>query len=76
MMTNLINMGGYGIFVWSAFIFTFVCCLSLYIKTKKELKNQEKIFLSKFKELPAKKVVIARKRKAAKQILADDLSTS
>ena len=36
MIIDAIYMGGYGIYVWSAFIFAFVCCLYLYLKTKKE----------------------------------------
>ena len=44
-------LGGYGQFVWPAFIFTFLSCFILYLKTKKELKKQEKIFLNDYKEL-------------------------
>ena len=44
-------LGGYGQFVWSAFIFTFVSCVVLYIKTKKELQKQEKIFLKEYGKL-------------------------
>ena len=43
-------LGGYGQFVWPAFMFTFLSCLTLYLKTKKELQKQEKIFLSEFKQ--------------------------
>ena len=72
MMTDFISMGGYGIFVWSAFIFTFTCCLVLFLKTKKELKKQEKMFLDKVKDLPTAKVKIVKKRKAAKHIIASN----
>jgi len=69
MIIDFISMDGYGIFVWSAFVFTFICCLFLYLKTKKELKKQEKMFLCKVRNLPAIKVKIVKKRKATKQIL-------
>ena len=50
MNLEFITLGGYGQFVWPAFIFTFLVCLALYLETKKELKKQEEIFLSEFKE--------------------------
>jgi len=50
MFSEIIILGGYGLFVWPAFIFSFLVCLALYIKTKKKLQKQEKIFLSKFKQ--------------------------
>ena len=51
---NFFILGGYGQFIWPAFIFTFISCLILYLKTKKELKKQEKIFFSAYKELKTK----------------------
>ena len=45
MYIELLTLGGYGQFVWPAFIFTFVCCFSLYLKTKRELTKQERLFL-------------------------------
>ena len=50
MNVELLTFGGYGQFIWPAFIFTFLVCFSLYIKTKQELQKQEKIFLSEFKQ--------------------------
>ena len=44
MILDFFNQGGYGQFIWPAFIFTFVICLILYLKTKKELQKQEKVF--------------------------------
>ena len=43
MITEIFFMDGYGIFVWSAFAFTFLNFLSLYIIIKRQLnKEQEK----------------------------------
>ena len=50
MNLELLILGGYGQFVWPSFIFTFVSCFVLYIKTKKEFKEKEKIFLNEFKQ--------------------------
>ena len=49
-------LGGYGQFVWPAFIFTFVSCFSLYVKTKKEFQKQEQIFLKEFKQMQTEKI--------------------
>ena len=38
MVLELLILGGYGQFVWPSFVFTFVSCLILYVKTKKELR--------------------------------------
>ena len=56
MNLELLILGGYGQFVWPAFIFTFVICFALYLKTKKEFQKQEKIFLIEFKETEAIKI--------------------
>ena len=56
MNLEIFLFNGYGYFVWPAFIFTFLSCLFLYIKTKKELKKQEKIFLRHFKVIETIKV--------------------
>ena len=62
MNAELLILGGYGQFVWSAFIFTFVCCLALYLKTKKELKKQEAIFLIEHKQPKIAKIKVAKQK--------------
>ena len=49
-------LGGYGQFVWPAFIFAFVSCFFLYLKTKKEMQKLEKMFLVEFKQIKAIKI--------------------
>ena len=63
-------LGGYGQFVWSAFIFTFVSCLILYIKTKKELQKQEKMFLKEYEKLQPAEVRATKEKKIAKEVLS------
>ena len=48
MVLELLILGGYGQFVWPSFVFTFASCLILYVKTKKELRKQEKMFLDEY----------------------------
>ena len=62
MILDLLTLGGYGQFVWPAYIFTFVSCFVLYLKTKKEFQKQKKIFLKEFKQLETEKVVATRKQ--------------
>ena len=48
MNLNFFLLDGYGVFVWPAFIFTFLSCSILYLKTYKEFKKQEKLYFAKF----------------------------
>ena len=62
MNLEFLILGGYGQFVWPAFIFTFVSCFSLYVKTKKEFQKQEKIFLKKFKQTQTENIETAKEK--------------
>ena len=64
MNLEILILGGYGQFVWPAFIFTFVSCFSLYVKTKKEFQKQEKILLKVFKPIQTGKIETARRKEA------------
>ena len=64
MNLELLILGGYGQFVWPAFIFTFVSCFSLYVKTKKEFQKQEKIFLKEFKQMQTEKIETVEEKEA------------
>ncbi len=70
MELNFFTLNGYGQFVWPAFIFTFISCLVLYLKTSKELKKQEKIFLSEFKEFKTKKIRTFREKKIITEVFS------
>ena len=70
MVIDLLYLGGYGQFVWPAFIFTFVSCFLLYIKTKTELKRHEKMFLIEFKQMPITKIEVAKQKELSKEILS------
>ena len=64
MSLELLILGGYGQYVWPAFIFTFVSCFTLYAKTKKEYQKQEKIFLKEFKQIQTAKIVTVKEKEA------------
>ena len=70
MYQELFILGGYGHFVWPAFVFTLVTCFLYYIKTKKELQKQEKVFISEFRYLNVKKTNTFKEKKVAKEVLS------
>ncbi len=70
MNMELLVLDGYGTFVWPAFIFTFVSCFLLYLKTKKEFKRQEKIFLIEFRKIPVRKTEFSKEKELSKEVLS------
>ena len=70
MNIEFLVLGGYGIFVWPAFIFTFVSCFLLYSMSKKEFKRQEKMFLIEFKQIPVRKTEVSKKKELSKEVLS------
>ena len=44
-------MNGYGLFVWSSFLITFLTCAIVYYKTHKTLKKYEREFAKEINEL-------------------------
>ena len=63
-------LNGYGYFVWPSFIFTLACCFLYYIKTKKELKKQEKVFLNEFKYSNFTQYKTLKEKKITKEVLS------
>ena len=63
-------LDGYGQFVWPAFIFAFVSCFFLYLKTKKEFKKQEKIYLKEFEQSQTIKIETDKRKETKKQALS------
>ena len=70
MNIEFLVLGDYGYFVWPAFIFAFVSCFMLYLKTKRELKKQEKIYLIKFKQIPVRKTEVSKQKELSKEVLS------
>ena len=65
-------LGGYGQYVWPAFIFTFVCCFSLYLKTKRELTKQERLFLKENRQFTTTKIRATKQKRILKQLSLKD----
>ncbi len=71
MISNLITMNGYGIFVWSSFLITFLVCGLVFYKTRKTLKKYEKEFAKEMEQLSVQqKKTVLRNSKIASKILA------
>ena len=76
MIQNLIFMNGYGVFVWSSFVITFIVCGLFYYKTRKTLKKYEKEFAKEINELSVKqKKVVLENSKIASKILSSNNKT-
>ena len=71
MINNLIFMDGYGTYVWSAFVFTFVCFTSLYVITKKQYLRENKKFIAKFGNLNSERAALAKNQNINKEILSN-----
>ncbi len=71
MIKDLVIMNGYGIFVWSSFLITFLVCGVFYYKTLKTLKKYEKEFAKEIEELSAeRKKIVLENSKIASKILS------
>ena len=71
MINDLILMNGYGLFVWSSFILTFLACGIFYYKTRKTLKKYEMEFAREIKDLSAEQQkIVLEKSKIASKILS------
>ena len=71
MIKNLLLMNGYGVFVWSSFILTFIVCAVVYYRTRKTLKKYEKEFAKEIADLTVeKKKVVLEKSKIASKVFS------
>ena len=69
MITDLILMNCYGIYVWSAFAFTLISFLSLYFIISLQLKKEQKRFEKNFSMLSDEKYNVAINQEIYKEIL-------
>ena len=77
MITEFLQMGGYGFFVWTSFLIVFIFCSLLFYRTRKTLKKYEKEFAKELEKLPAKhKRRITKSSKVIGSILASQKKLS
>ena len=71
-MINLLLMNGYGLFVWSAFAFTLVNFLTLYIIINRQFIKENKKFELKFKHLEKNKYTEAYKQRTNQALVSSN----
>ena len=69
MNLDIFVMNGYGVYVWSAFAFSFLVCFILFVKTKSTLKKLENEFKKEAMSLSDEKVSALKNKKVAQEIL-------
>ena len=70
MINEILLMDGYGVYVWSAFLFTFLSFLILYTVIKIQYTKERNKFISKFGSLDSEKAQLAKIQNINKEILS------
>ena len=70
MISEILNMNGYGLYVWSSFMFTLLSFGTLYFVTKIQLNKELRNFEAKFRNLDIKKAEIAKEQEIYRGILS------
>tara|TARA_B100000674_G_scaffold65906_1_gene45580 strand:- start:882 stop:1109 length:228 start_codon:yes stop_codon:yes gene_type:complete len=71
MINDLLLMNGYAVYVLSAFSFTLLSFLSLYLVTKMQYVRAQKKFAAKFGSLTTEQAKFAKTQRINKEILAN-----
>ena len=70
MINEILYMNGFGIYVWSAFSFTLLSFISLYVITKIQFAKEQRKFVTKFGTLSSEKATSAKLQNINKDILS------
>ena len=71
MINEILLMNGYGLYVWSAFIFTLLSFAFLYLITKVQFIKEQNKFVAKFGSLNVEKANSAKSQRINKEILVN-----
>ena len=74
MINEILLMNGYGIYVWSAFAFTLLSFLTLYVIIKIQYIKEKKKFIAKFGTLNSERAAFAKSQSINKEILSNTSS--
>ena len=69
MINELLLMNGYGLYVWSSFIFTALCFISLYYIIKTHLVKEQNKFKIKYSDLTEEEIEEVKKQETYREIL-------
>ena len=72
MIENLFFMNGYGMYVWSAFSFTLISFLTLFLIIKNQYNKEKNKFLAKFGSLNSERAAYAKSQSINKEILINN----
>jgi len=71
MIAEIINMNGYGIYVWSSFAFTILSFTSLYLAVKNQYVREKNKFIIKFGNLNSERAASAKLQRINREILSN-----
>ena len=71
MINEILFMNGYGLYVWSSFVFTFLRFVSLYIVIKTQYVKEKNKFIVKFGNLNSERAAFAKSQSINKEILSN-----
>ncbi len=71
MINDTLVMNGYGLYVWSAFAFTLLSFMTLYVITKIQYIRERNKFIAKFGTLNSERAAFAKSQKINKEILSN-----
>ena len=71
MINETLLMNGYGLYVWSAFTFTLLSFVLLFIVTKIQYTKEKNKFIAKFGTLNSERAAFAKSQKINKEILSN-----
>tara|TARA_B100001121_G_scaffold22849_1_gene17721 strand:- start:3694 stop:3921 length:228 start_codon:yes stop_codon:yes gene_type:complete len=71
MINEILFMNGYGLYVWSSFVFTLSSFTLLYVLTKIQYTKEKKKFIAKFGTLNSERASFAKSQSTIKEILSN-----
>ena len=71
MISEIILMNGYGLYVWSAFAFTLLSFVTLYVVIKIQYNKEKNKFIAKFGTLNSERAAFAKSQSINKEILSN-----
>ena len=71
MNSEILYMNGYGLYVWSAFAFTFLSFVSLYVIIKIQYVKEKNKFIAKFGTLNSERAAFAKSHSTNREILSN-----
>jgi len=74
MIKEILFMNGYGLYVWSAFVFTLLSFVSVYVVTLTQYIKEKNKFIAKFGTLNSERAAFAKSQSINKEILSNTSS--